>query len=167
MNAAVPPGGPPADRPGPKRAPHEFESPATPDPRIPGVRRIGALASRRATLAEAELVRAQRASEAAAQALTAAEQALCDCIDDVAAQRAALRSACQAEPGGSPVLRRWRHADQAQLDRVPPARQAVVDRQRACDAADLRLGEASDRHRALARRREKYALLEEQLRDDA
>lgn len=169
------PGRPPADRPddrssdrpAPRRAPHEFETPAPPDPRLPGVRRIGALASRRATLAEAELLRAQRASEAAAAALAAAEQALSDCIDDVAAQRAALRAACQAEPGGSPVLKRWRHADQAQLDRVPPARQAVADRQRECDAAELALGEAADRHRALARRREKYALLEEQLRDDA
>ncbi|HEY1395927.1 hypothetical protein [Roseateles sp.] len=167
MVAALPPGDAPADRPEPKRAPQEFESPAPPDPRIPGVRRIGALASRRASLAEAELRRAQRASEAAAQALTAAEQALIDCIADVAVQRDALRAACQAEPGGSPVLTRWRQADQAQLARVPPARQAVVDRQRACDAAELALGEAADRHRALARRREKYALLEEQLRDEA
>lgn len=167
MTAVAPPGAASTARPEPKRAPHEDESPAPPDPRIPGVRRIGALASRRASLAEAELLRAQRASEAAAQALAASEQALRDCIADVAAQRDALRDACQAEPGGMPVLRRWRHADQAQLDRVPPARQAVVDRQRERDAAELALGEAADRHRALARRREKYALLEEQLRDEA
>ena len=181
MNAAVPPGAASAtassasssafasaaDRPAPKRAPHEVEAPAPPDARIPGVRRVGALASRRATLAEAALLRAQRAGEAAAQALVSAEQALSDCIADVAARRAALRTACQAAPGGSPVLKRWRQADQAQLDRVPPARQAVVDRQRACDAAELALAEAAALHRALARRREKYALIEEQLRDEA
>jgi hypothetical protein len=118
-------------------------------------------------LAEAELVRAQRASEAAARALVEAEQALLDCIADVAEQRVALRTACQAERGGAPVLRRWRQDDQAQIDRIPPARQAVAERQRERDAAELALGEASDRHRALARRREKYALLEEELRDGA
>ncbi|OWQ49220.1 hypothetical protein CDL60_00260 [Roseateles noduli] len=131
------------------------------------MRRIGALASRRATLAEAELARAQRASEEAAQALNDAEQALSDCIADVAAQRDALRAACQAEPGGAPVLRRWRQDDQAQIDRIAPARQSVVDRQNLRDAAELALGEASARHRALARRREKYTLLEEELRDGA
>jgi hypothetical protein len=155
------------DHPAPRRAPHDFESPPPPDPRIAGVRRIGALASRRATLAEAELARAQRAAEEAAHALTEAELALSDCIADVAAQREALRAACQSEPGGAPVLRRWRRDDQAQIDRIAPARQAVTDRQSERDDAELALGEASARHRALVRRREKYALLEEELHDGA
>ncbi|ANH70973.1 hypothetical protein [Mitsuaria sp. 7] len=130
------------------------------------MRRIGALASRRATLAEAELSRAQRASETAAQAVVAAEQALQDCIADVAARRAELLAARQAEPGGAPVLKRWRQEDQAQIDRIAPARRTVSDRERERDAAELALADAADRHRTLARRREKYTLLEEELRDD-
>ncbi|MDH0865331.1 hypothetical protein [Mitsuaria sp. GD03876] len=140
--------------------------PSPPDARLPDVRRIGSLAQRRAALAEAELLRAQRASEAARQALADARQALADCIVDVAERRAALRAACQADPGDSPMLRRWRQADQAQIDRIDVARRLVADRERERDAAELALGEALDRQRALARRREKYTLIEAELRED-
>lgn len=131
------------------------------------MRQIGALAQRRATLAEAELARAKRAAEQAHQDVAAAREALQACIEDVAVQREALRAACQAEAGGAPTLHRWRHADQKQLDRIPVARAELTAREQAQEAADLALGEASDRHRALARRREKYVSIEEQLRDAA
>lgn len=149
----------------PRRAPHEVAEPAPPDPRLPGVRRIGALAGRRAALAEAALLRAQGACEAARRAAEDAAQALRDCIDDVSACRAALRAARQAAPGGSPELRRWRQEDQAQIDRIGVARQLVADRRLDRDAAELALSEAIDHQRVLARRREKYTLLEERLRD--
>ncbi len=153
------------DRAGPRRGPHEPVEPAPPDPLLPGVRRLGLLATRRAALAEAEFSRAKRASDEAAEALAQAQQALADCIDDVAAQRSALRQACQAARGGEPVLRRWRQEDQRELDRIPAARRVVADCQREHDAAELALADAAARHRALARRREKFSLLEEQLRD--
>ncbi len=154
-------------RPGPRRGPHEVESPPTPDPLLPGVRRLGALAGRRAMLAEAALSRAKRASDEAERALADAERALIDCVADVAARRTALREACQAESGGELALRRWRQKDQREIDRIPPARQGVADCRSACDAAQLALAEAAARHRRLASRREKFSLLEEQLRDGA
>lgn len=167
MLKAVANGQPRDERPAPRRGPHEPESSPPPDPRLPAVRRIGALAQRRAALAEAELARVKRAAEQAHQDVVAARQALQACIEDVSVQRDALRAACQAESGGAPTLNRWRHADQKQLERIPVARAELQAREQAREAVDLALGEASDRHRALARRREKYVSIEEQLRDEA
>lgn len=157
--------GEPADRATPRRGPHEVVEPPPPDPRLPGVRRIGALAHRRAALAEAELARAQRACDDARLAADEAEQALQDCIADVAVRRKALLEARQAEPGGSPDLRRWRQADQAQIDRIGAARDELEARKEALAAAEAALLDVLVRQRALARRREKYTLLEERLRD--
>ncbi|OWQ93561.1 hypothetical protein CDN99_03610 [Roseateles aquatilis] len=116
-------------------------------------------------MADAELLRAQRASENAQRALIDADHALRACIADVALQRDQLRAACQAEAGEARSLQRWREDDQAQIDRIEVSRRHVADRARDRDAAELALGEALDRQRALARRREKYSLLEEQLRE--
>lgn len=150
----------------PRRPPHEFDTPAAPDARLPGVRQIGALAARRAMLADAELARARRADTMARDALADAEQALSDCIVDVALQRDRLLSERQADPGDGSALRRWRQQDQAQIDRIGVARRCVAARERDRDEAQIEFVRAADRQRTLTLRREKYVLLEEQLSQD-
>ncbi|UXH79527.1 type III secretion protein [Roseateles amylovorans] len=142
---------------------YEPDTPAPPDARLPDVRKIAAIAGRRVIMADIELRRAQLAADNAAHAHVQAEQALMDHIDWVAAERSRLSEECQQGTRDAGALRRWRQRDQALIDSVGPMRQAVDDRFRELEDAQLALAQALGRQRALSRRNEKYGILIEKL----
>jgi|GEM_PF-6233781 len=154
-----------ADRPG--RWPHEILPDPVPDARLPPLRSIEALAARKAQLAEVALARARQQRQAAADAVVAAEDALAARIQFVQEERARQLKEHQATAEGGSALRRWRQADQALLDSIPPCRTAVADSQSALRAAEQALLRAQDEQQRRARRHEKFDMLIEQIVEDA
>lgn len=147
----------------PKGRWHEPEPVTPPDPRIPDVRRLEALAERRLRLADAALLRARREAEAAEQALAQAEQALADQITHVADERQRLLAERQALAGASGALRIWRQEDERLLASIPPRRHAVTQARAVHEEAETALYEAMEVQQRLSRKKEKYSLLIEQL----
>ncbi|WAC75182.1 hypothetical protein OU995_10970 [Roseateles sp. SL47] len=151
----------------PARWPHELAAEPAPDARLPPLRAIESLATRRARLAEAALARARHAQALARQALEAARQALDERVSFVASERARLVVERQNSVEASTALKRWREADQQLINSIPPCRALVAQRQQALEAADLALVRAQDEHRKRSKRREKFDMLIDTLIEEA